>query len=106
MNCIAGLGLVLFVIPCYAIAAEPTKASESVYNRNVHLATTSEGLTKADLAWHALNTYGWDCEEVRAKGIRTKEEFFVITCSNGKSFRVYLRKGQHPRITNMKGGFK
>ncbi|QWF62937.1 hypothetical protein KM864_18700 (plasmid) [Ralstonia solanacearum] len=25
---------------------------------------SSEGLTKADIAWHALNTYGWDCEEV------------------------------------------
>jgi hypothetical protein len=76
-----------------------------MYNRDIRLATTSEGLTKADLAWHAANTYGWDCEEVLSKGNRTKNGYFVITCSSRKSFRVYPRNGQHPRITNMKGGY-
>jgi hypothetical protein len=105
MKEILRLGLVLLLIPCYAVAGEPTKASQSVYNRNIRLATTSEGLTKADLAWHAVNTYGWDCEEVLSKGNHTKGGFFVITCSSGKSLRVYPRSGQHPRITNMKGGY-
>jgi hypothetical protein len=39
---------------------EPTKASESEYNEDITKATTSYGLTKADLAWHANNTFGWD----------------------------------------------
>ena len=84
---------------------EPTKASESRYNSNLLLATTSEGLTKADLAWHASNTFGWDCEEVIAKGDMTKGGYYEITCSNRTRLRVYPRVGQHPRITNSKGGY-
>ncbi|MDO8347237.1 MAG: hypothetical protein Q7S85_05015 [Rugosibacter sp.] len=87
-------------------AAEPTKASQSVYEKDIRKATTSQGLTKADLAWHALNTYGWDCEEVTAQEAQTKEGYFVITCSSGKKLRVYPRQGQHPKITNIKGTYK
>lgn len=43
---------------------EPTHASESAYNSDITKAGTSVGLTKADIAWHAHNTYGWDCEEL------------------------------------------
>jgi hypothetical protein len=86
-------------------AQEPTKASESPYNSNFRLATTSDGLTKADLAWHASNTFGWDCEEVIAKSDMTTGGYYEITCSNHTRLRVYPRAGQHPRITNSKGAY-
>jgi hypothetical protein len=91
--------------PPRATGAEPTKASESIYERNILQATTSDGLTNADLAWHALNTYGWDCDEV-TKREPQRGEYFVITCRNGKKLRVYPRPGQHPSISNINGGFK
>ncbi len=90
-------------IACFA---EPTKAVQSSYGQDIRRATTSEGLTKADLAWHALNTYGWDCDEVVNRGAPTRDGYYVITCSSGKKLRVYPRPGQHPRITNIDGGYK
>lgn len=93
-------------ITSIAISAEPTKAVQSVYEQDIRRATTSEGLTNADLAWHALNTYGWDCEEVVKRDPPMKDGSYVITCSSGKKLRVYLRPQQHPRITNVDGGYK
>jgi len=84
---------------------EPTRASESEYSLDLRKATTSTGLTKADLAWHASRTYGWDCDEVIEKGAMTKAEYFIITCSGGTKLRVYPRNGRHPKITNMKGDY-
>jgi hypothetical protein len=95
----------LLIMTPWTWGAEPTKASQSVYEKDIRKATTSEGLTKADLAWHALKTYGWDCEEVISKDAPTKEGYFVITCSSGTKLRVYPRRGQHPRIANIKGGY-
>lgn len=97
--------LITLILPSYVFAGEPSKASESIYNKDIRKATTSEGLTKADLAWHALNTYGWDCSEVVSKGEPTPDGYFVITCANGTKLRVYPRRGQHPSITNIKGGY-
>ena len=85
--------------------AEPTRADQSRFNSNILLSYTSEGLTKADLAWHALG-YGWDCSEVASKSEMTKEGYFFINCSNGKIFRVYPRPGKHPRVTNRVGTYK
>ena len=96
----------LLIIPYVAWGSEPTKASQSAYEKDIRKATTSEGLTKADLAWHALNTYGWDCEEIISKDPPTKDGYFVITCSNGTKLRVYPRKNKNPRITNIKGTYK
>ena len=101
---IAIIGLLVF--PFWASGAEPTKASQSVYDRDIRQATTSEGLTKADLAWHALKTYGWDCEEVVSRGSPTAQGYYVITCRSGTKLRVYPRNGQHPRITNILGTYK
>jgi hypothetical protein len=84
---------------------EPTRASESVYNRDVRKATTSRGLTNADIAWHAVNTYGWDCNEVVSRQPQSGE-FYVVTCSNGTQLRVYPRSDAHPRITNMQGEYE
>jgi hypothetical protein len=62
-------------------------------------------LTKADLAWHALNTYGWDCDEVVDRG-EQRGDYFVISCSSGLQLRVYPRPNQQPRITNIEGGYR
>lgn len=101
---IASCGLVVAAHAGFVTGAEPTKASQSVYERDIRRAITSEGLTQADLAWHALNTYGWDCEEVINRDPPMKDDSYLITCSNGKKLRVYPRRGQHPRITNVIGG--
>jgi hypothetical protein len=84
--------------------AEPTRASESKYNEDISRANTSAGLTNADLAWHATNTFGWDCAEVVDRG-QSIGDHFVITCSSGLQLRVYPRPGQHPRVTNMSGAY-
>lgn len=103
---IIAVAVTLLILPYAAWSAEPTKASQSAYEKDIRKATTSEGLTKADLAWHALNTYGWDCEEVISKDAPTKDGYYVITCSNGTKLRVYPRKNKHPRITNIQGTYK
>jgi len=97
---------VVLLTPAICMGAEPTKAVQSRYEHDIRLATTSEDLTKADLAWHALNTYGWDCEEVTKQDVPSKDGYYVITCSSGKKLRVYPRSQQHPRITNSNGDFK
>jgi hypothetical protein len=100
------IAIALLVIPFATLGAEPTKANQSAYEKNIRMATTSKDLTKADLAWHAMNTYGWDCEEVISKDVPTNDGYFVITCSNGTKLRVYPRQDQHPRITNINGTYK
>lgn len=105
---------------------EPTKIEDSLYNtlhpsNYMDYMRTSEGLTKADLAWHATNTYGWNCSEVKIKSSNIKttgKEFgkdpirkeingfyYFITCSNNKKYRVYPRADYYPIITNAQGGF-
>lgn len=96
----------VLILSSTSIFAEPTKATQSSYEQDIRHATTSEGLTKADLAWHALNTYGWDCDEVISRDAPTRDGYFVITCSSGKKLRVYPRPHQHPRITNFDGDYK
>jgi hypothetical protein len=95
-------------------AGRPTRASESRVGRdfnsgNHRPAMTSVGLSNADIAWHAVNTYGWDCEEVVSRdSLRSAAaggDYFVVTCGNGTKLRVYPRVGKHPRITNAAGGY-
>lgn len=85
--------------------SEPTRASESEFNHNITKAHTSRNLSNADLAWHAQNTYGWNCEEVTSREPQTRD-FFVVTCSSGTRLRVYPRNKQHPKITNDRGGYE
>ena len=94
----------LLTTPCYA--TQPTKASQSSYNQDMKKASTSKNLSKADLAWHAQNTYGWDCSEVVSRGKKSSAGYFVIKCSSGTELRVYPRKTLHPKITNIKGTYK
>lgn len=84
-----------------ASTEEPTKALDSKLSLdNISSITTSEGLSKADLAWHAINTYAFfDCIEVIKKGEMTEEGYFLITCSSGMELRTYPRNGKHPKIT-------
>ncbi|WP_414910944.1 hypothetical protein [Pseudomonas sp. IT-P44] len=86
-------------------AKEATKAEDSEFNHDLSHAHSSRNLSKADLAWHALNTYGWDCSEVISEHQPAAEKFSVITCSSGLKLRVYRRSDAHPIIRNMKGGY-
>lgn len=95
---------VMAIVSC-SDSSESNKAASSSYNQDIRKATTSRGLSKSDLAWHAQNTYGWDCSQVISKDKMTSGGYFMINCSNGKQFRVYPRAGQHPKITNARGGW-
>ncbi|MEX5582701.1 hypothetical protein [Pseudomonas lurida] len=87
-------------------AVEATKADDSKFNYDLSNAHSSRNLSKADLAWHALNTYGWNCSEVIAEKQSPAEKYSVITCSSGLKLRVYRRSDAHPIIRNMKGGYE
>lgn len=103
------IGIIIFTVlflASYIYSGEPESASESKYNKDISKANTSEGLTKADLAWHAKNTYGWDCDRVIFKGEMTPDGYYIIECYSGLTLRVYPRKGQHPKITNSKGTYE
>jgi hypothetical protein len=87
------------------VSREATKADDSEFNHDLTHAHSSRNLSKADLAWHALNTYGWDCSEVVAEQQPPTEKYSVITCSSGLKLRVYRRSDAHPIIRSMKGGY-
>ena len=61
-------------------------------------------LSNEELAWHARNNYGWDCDEIVMRGEMSSSGYFSTTCSNGRILRVYPRGYTYPRITNMSGG--
>lgn len=87
-------------------SAEPTKAEESAFDHDFSNINSSRNLSKADLAWHALNSYGWDCTEVVDQQFPPGQKYSVITCRNGLKLRVYPRKDAFPIIRNMKGGYE
>ena len=115
----SGCLLILSILFVLFLVKEPTQRNDTTSNgisKEADLAefypqnvTTSDGLSKADLAWHAVNTYGWDCPEVVSQGHQgqqlKRDGYYVITCSSGKKLRVYPRSGQHPRITNYRGNY-
>lgn len=84
---------------------EPTKASESIYSSYPDRATTSWNLKKPDIAWHAVNSFGWDCDEVVERS-EQDGEFYYVTCASGIRLRVYPRRGTWPSITNEQGGWE
>ena len=98
------LAVVLVVFVVRSGDDELTKASQSSYNQNYTKAHTSHGLSNADIAWHAQNTYGWDCSEVVDRG-SDQGGYFHITCKNGTRLRVYPRHSAHPKITNLRGTY-
>ena len=84
--------------------------TKSAYEHDITKATTSKGLSFADIAWHALNTYGYACEEVVSQGAYVGESqggfigtYYTVECSNGFPLRGYPRSGQHPKITDFNG---
>jgi hypothetical protein len=87
-----------------AAQAEPTRADQSAFDHDFSNIHSSKNLSKADLAWHALNTYGWMCSEVIDEKVVPGQKYTVITCADGLKLRVYRRPDAHPIITNMKGG--
>ena len=81
----------------------------------------SENLEYCDIAWHAKNSYGWDCEEITSLGknisssgnelgdallkSEIKGYYQVATCTSGEQLRVYPRINTYPVITNKTGSF-
>jgi hypothetical protein len=98
--------IVLFLFSALFTEPSPTNNGISKEPQNV---MTSYGLSKSDLAWHAVNSYGWDCHKVVSKGHQgqqlKRDGYYIITCSSGKKLRVYPRSGQHPKITNYNGTY-
>lgn len=102
-----------------------TRADESRYNEmnpaDYYKEMKSENLEYSDIAWHAKNTYGWDCSEIVKMGepistngreLRSadlissiKGTYQVAYCSSGLELRVYPRYNTYPVITNINGGF-
>lgn len=102
-----------------------TNADQSRYNTmnpaDYHEEMKSENLQYADIAWHAKNTYGWDCEEITdmgnpisTSGKELKDPYLIseiqgnysiATCTSGTKLRVYPRTSTYPIITNINGGF-
>ena len=101
---IVGLFVLLVFVDVLSDEEEPTKTSQSEYNLDITKATSSYGLSNADLACHAKNTFGWNCNEVVERG-EQRNDYYMITCAIGLKLRVYPRSGQHPRITNALGGY-
>lgn len=104
---------------------QTTHASQSRYNdispSEYYKEMKSDNLQYSDIAWHAKNTYGWDCEEVTNLGDNIPSSgkelndpyliselaggYQVATCSSGVQLRVYPRTNTYPIITNINGGF-
>lgn len=102
-----------------------TTVEESRYNTmspaDYHKEMKSENLEYADIAWHAKNTYGWDCDEIvdmsqpiSTSGRELKDpaliseivgNYSIATCSSGLKLRVYPRRDSYPIITNINGGW-
>lgn len=98
--------IVAFVAFGYFFAPPEESSFQSDYSRDIRGATTSAGLSNADLAWHAVNTYGWDCSTVISKGEMTNDGYYPISCTSGIELRVYPRRGTHPKITNSNGSYQ
>ena len=103
-----------------------TNMNDSVYNTmspsDYHSEMKSENLQYADVAWHAQNTYGWNCSEIvnigeaiQTSGRELKDSYLIsqikgnysiATCSSGLKLRIYPRYNTYPIITNINGGFE
>ena len=79
-------------------AESPQKASESRFVNNPSAANTSRDLSKADVAWHVKNTYGFYCNEVVERRLPSDEDYYTVKCANGNRFKVFTRYKKHPII--------
>lgn len=102
-----------------------TNANQSRYNdmnpADYYKGMKSNNLQYSDIAWHAKNTYGWNCEKITNMGepISTSGQelrdsllisqlqgnYSIATCTSGVKLRVYPRTSTYPIITNVNGGF-
>lgn len=96
--------LVVSIVLQKSATSNLTRADQSSYNQNPSLATTSLGLSRADLAWHAVNSYSWDCPEVLDVGSNSGS-YYIITCANGTKLRVYPHLAGRPHITDLNGRY-
>jgi len=93
-------------LDAYATAPPPVlgRASASNMGERIDRQNSSYGLTYDDIAWHAVNSYGYDCPVITARqAMNEREGFYLITCESGDRLRVYPRDNQHPKITGQFG---
>lgn len=107
---------------------ELTKASQSPLNQNMKElalqgALTSDGLTKADMAYWATGTYGYDCYEIKSVKFVDGSKMYLedgdldiesriinpkrfayqeATCTSGLKLRFYKQKDYYPYIITEK----
>jgi hypothetical protein len=78
--------------------AELTRADQSIYNFHPNKANTSQNLTKADLAWHASKTFGFDCSEVIKQKPVFGSHHSIVTCSSGARLHVHPLADSRPQM--------
>jgi hypothetical protein len=114
LRLLKGIGIIIFALMAadYIIGSNVityviekiSPAIDSTPNKKNMDSTASIELSDEELAWHAVNTYRWDCDEIVSRGSMSNAEYYSVTCSNGKILRVYPRQYTYPRITNKSGG--
>lgn len=103
-----------------------TNVEQSKYNdvapSEYYKEMKSDNLDFSDIAWHAQNSYGWNCSEITSLGEKVSTNgneiedsllrsqmvgyYQIATCSSGIKLRVYPRKDTYPIITNINGGWE
>lgn len=79
-------------------------AFDPIRGDRIASASLGDDLSNGELARHAANSYGWDCDQVVLRGRITTNGYFPISCNNGRVLHVYPRYGAPPLITNRSGG--
>jgi hypothetical protein len=87
------------------VHAELTRADQSIYNAQPNKANTSQNLSKADLAWHATKTFGFDCPEVVKQKPMLGSHHSIITCSTGAQVKVHPLLDRRPVMTLVVSSF-
>lgn len=60
--------------------------------------TLGEPMRRYDPLWNIENTYGYPCGRIVSEGPLLSDGHYVVKCSNGREYKVYARRGQHPMI--------
>jgi len=89
----------------WSVHAELTRADQSLYNTQPQKANTSQNLSKADLAWHASKTFGFDCPEVVKHKPMLGSHHSIITCSTGARLKVHPLSDSRPVMTLVVNSF-
>ncbi|TWI57447.1 hypothetical protein IQ22_00663 [Pseudomonas duriflava] len=89
------------IATCLALPvhADLTRAEQSFFNAHPDWSNTSQNLSKADLAWHAVNTFGFNCPEVIKEKRILGSHHSIIICNTGTRVRVHPVINDKPLMT-------